>query len=500
MAIPLRRYSALLLCLPFWVGTAPAAQRVAPALTVPFERALDEAMRAPGSAPAMAAVIVQGDEDPWIHVRGRLRAERGTMADADTRFYIASQTKSFIGLLAATLDANGEFPLTTTLAQVWPDLELPAPADPNRITMDDLLSHQEGLTTDTLNFVTAHVREIPASEYPRLLGSEVRPRAAGFRYANIGDLVYGAALQAKTGRHWRDWLERALLRPLDLEGVTPRTSTAPAANLSWNHQWDGARWRALRPKPDALMHAAGGLSASPRSMARWMRTNLGLDDARGALPAGALQRSQRPIANAELADGEIDCDGYSLGWYACTYRGQRALMHPGSYDGAVSVTVLVPSAQAGLSLMANSDSAMEGLQLELMKAFIGIATGHADENERLRKALDAYPAKAAAKAEKRRAAIEKDRADPQWGGWTWHPDAAALRACTGEFANALYGTMRVMREGTGLGARIGAMELRLEPALPGLFAASDRTLDAPEPLRCDAAEGRITWRGQDFRK
>ena len=127
-------------------------------------------------------------------------------------------------------------------------MRLPAPADPKKITMADLLSHQEGLRTDTLNILTAHVRDVPAAEYPALLATEVAPRAAGFRYANIGDLIYGAALEAATGRNWRDWLDAAVLRPLALDGVSSRTSTIPAGRLGWNHQWDGARWRALRPK------------------------------------------------------------------------------------------------------------------------------------------------------------------------------------------------------------------------------------------------------------
>ena len=457
-------------------------------------------MRVPGGTPAMAAVIVQGDATPWIDVRGRARADHNAPADAGTRFYIASQTKSFMGLLAAVLDARGKFPLSTTLADVWPGLRLPAPADPRRISMADLLSHQEGLSTDTLNVLTAYVRDVPASEYPELLASEVTPRAAGFRYANIGDLIYGAALEAKTGSTWREWLDSAVLRPLDLDGVSSRPSTVPATRLAWNHQWDGAQWRVLQPKSDALMHAAGGLVASPKAMARWMQANLGVGGAHGALPAAAWQRSQQPIAQSRLADGEIDCNGYSLGWYTCLYRGQQALMHPGSYDGAVSVTVMVPSARAGMSLMANSDSAMEGLQLELMKAFIGLATGQPGETERLRKAVEAYPAKVAAKAAKRRAAIEKGRADPQWGGWSWQPDASALYACTGRFTNRLYGTLRVKQDRRALVAQVGELHMQLEPAQAGLFAASTNTLDPPEPLRCDAGNGRIVWRGQEFRK
>ena len=495
----------LLMLAPLWAGSGLAAassetaHAVDPALTAPIRQTLDALMRVPGGTPAMAAVIVQGDAG-WIDVRGRVRADRDGLADADTRFYIASQTKSFIGLLAAVLDARGEFPLSRTLAEVWPDLRLPPPADPRRISMADLLSHQEGLTTNTLNILTAHVRNVRASEYPSLLATEVTPRDAGFRYANIGDLVYGAALEAATGRNWRDWLDAAVLHPLGLHGVSARTSAIPSPRLAWNHQWDGAHWRALRPKPDALMHAAGGLAATPKAMAHWMQVNLDIGDASGALPAAAWQRSQQPIARSKLADGEIDCNGYSLGWYSCSYRGQQALMHPGSYDGAVSVTVLVPSAKAGMSLMANSDSAMEGLQLEMMKAFIGLASGQAGEAERLRKAVEAYPAKVEAKASKRRAAIEHDRADPQWGGWTWRPDAAALRACSGAFANRLYGTMRIEAEGRGLLARVGELRMRLEPAQPGLFAASTAALEAPEPLRCDAAAGLIGWRGQEFRK
>ena len=494
--------SALFLLAALWLGEVSAspsqsASKVDPALTAPIGQVLDAVMRVSGGAPAMAAVVVQGDAE-WIDVRGRVRAGHDPAADADTRFYIASQTKSFLGLLAAVLDARGVLPLSRTLAEVWPGLRLPPPADPRRITMADLLSHQEGLRTETLNIVTAHVRDVPASEYPGLLATEATPRDPGFRYANLGDLIYGAALEAASGRGWRDWLDTTVLRPLALDGISSRTSTVPAAQLSWNHQWDGARWHALRPKPDALMHAAGGLLASPRALARWMRANLDPGGAGRALPAIAWQRSQQPIAQSKLADGEIDCNGYSLGWYTCSYRGQQALMHPGSYDGTVSVTVLVPSVKAGMSLMASSDSAMEGLQLEMMKAFIGLAGGQPGEDERLRRAVEAYPAKVAAQAARRRAAIEQDRADPRWGGWAWTADAAALQACSGNFGNRLFGTMRVAMEAGALVARLGALEMRLEPAQPGLFAAAGAALAPAEPLHCDAGAGQLRWNGQVF--
>lgn len=230
-------------------------------------------------------------------------------------------------------------------------------------------------------------------------------------------------------------------------------------------------------------------------MARWMQANLGIGDAGHALPAGAWQRSQRPIAQSKLADGEIDCNGYSLGWYTCSYRGQTALMHPGAYDGAVSVTVLVPSARAGLSLAANSDSAMEGLQLAMIKVS-SASTGQPGETGRLRKALAGYPANVRAKAAKRRAANEQDRADPQWAagaGERMRPACAPARGATPTRCTARCGWCRTTSawSPTSVPWRDG-----LEPAQPGLFGASTSALEPPETASCD--RGRIGWRGQAF--
>ncbi len=230
--------------------------------------AVREVHRVPGAFPAISAVVVHGEETPLLLAQGALHADDGGAADANSRFYIASQTKSFIGLLAVELDAKGVLPLSTTLAEVWPDLRLLSPAEPARITLADLLSHQAPLRTDTLNLLTAYVREVPAADYPALLVDHTQAREPGFRYANLGYLIYGAALEAHTGTPWQTHLRKHELQPLQLRYVHARSSEVPAKVLAWNHQWDGERWLSTPPKPDALMHAAGGLYASSADMAR----------------------------------------------------------------------------------------------------------------------------------------------------------------------------------------------------------------------------------------
>lgn len=478
-----------------------APVKVSTELTDPIQQAVDKLQAVPGAYPAVSAVIVQGNAAPWIHIRGRLKADQAAEADADTLFYMASQTKSFMGLLGAVLDRKGVLPLDTTLSGIWPQLRLPAPADPHRITMADLLSHQEGLTTDTLNNVTAYVRDIPAAEYPHWLETETSTRDPGFRYANLGDLIYGAALETRTGRNWHDWLDAEVLQPLRLDhGITSRPSRMSPGRFAWNHQWDGKAWHALAPKPDALMHAAGGLFASGKAMATWMQANLGSAGAGGALEPSDFARAQQPVAVAHMSDGQINCDGYSLGWYSCSYKGQQALMHPGSYVGTVSVTVLVPSAHAGLALVVNSDSAMEGFELEVMKAFIGLATGQDGEAARLDAVVAAFPSRLAKTVDKRARAMAGSRADPSWGGWSWTPGKEELEACSGTFRNALFGPMIVGTASGEVTADIGARHLVLKPARPGLFAATDGTLEPVEPVTCHPDDGTIEWRHRVFRR
>lgn len=496
--IGLRVCVLLLAASPVLAAADPSRATTVQVAAMRIRHMLEQVQRVPGSFPAVSAVVVEGDATWLLYVNGEAHAGTGVRADHATLFYVASQTKSFMGLLAAQLDAEGVLPLDTTLVGVWPDLHLPAPADPAAITLADLLSHQEPLTTETLNHLTAYVRTVPATDYPDLLAHYTEVRKPGFRYSNLGDLIYGAALQVRTGRSWQDWLHGEVLQPLGLADALTATSTVAPRRLAWNHQWDGERWRALPPKPDALMHAAGGLALSADDMARWMRANLARLSPSGTPTTASFERAQRPIVRADLADHEIDCDGYSLGWYSCGYRGERVLMHPGSYPGVVSVTVLLPTRHAGLSLVINSDSAIEGLELETIKAFIGLSTGKDGEDARLRRIVIDYPARLAKLVKRRGDAIATARADARWAGFAWRPSLRELDAHAGVFESPRLGTLRVERDGDALVAILGAQRLRLQPAAAGLFAAWPQTLDPPEEFRYDAARDAIDWDGDRF--
>src|SRR6218665_2419289 len=138
--------------------------------------------RAPSASPALSIVMVEQGRAPVVYVDGVADVRNGAVADRNTPFYIASMTKAYVGLMAATLDLRGVFDLDQTMTDVWPGLILKN-RDASAITFRQLLSHQAAIENDELTGLTAYVRDVSAAEYAEIL-TRTEAREAGFQYDN----------------------------------------------------------------------------------------------------------------------------------------------------------------------------------------------------------------------------------------------------------------------------------------------------------------------------
>ena len=305
---------------------------------------------------------------PLLFAAGLACTRRRIRARPDTAFYLASQTKSYVGLLAATLHRRNLFRLDATLADVWPSLALPGPRDAARVTMLQLLSHQLAVRDDDLVTRTSWSEPVPARDYPALLAA-AQPREAGYCYDNLGYLVYAAALVTATGRDWQTWLHGELLGPLGLAGTSTHASDFALSHVASRHRKHGRRWRALPPKADALMHAAGGLVSSPADLATWLQVNL--RRSAPGLEAEDFDRAHRPRIRAGSIDGPFRWTHYALGLQCGFVAGLPVLGHRGGYEGARSIAVFSPAARAGLALAVNADHGTRELLDDLAARFFG---------------------------------------------------------------------------------------------------------------------------------
>lgn len=489
-------------------ATAEAPATVAPVSAERFAAAtqrilatMEQITRVQGASPALAVVMVRRGQEPVIWVHGPLSTANPVLANRDTPFYIASQTKAFVGLMALKLHDRGVFSLDQTLADVWPDVTFPEGIDPHAITFRQLLSHQGPFENETIEWRAAYTDLVPSREYGRLLGAYSTPRAPGFLYANIGYNVYTAALELRTGHDWRYWLEAEVLRPTGMSRSGPRISRFPRAELPTYHQWIGGdEWRLFAGKTDNIMQSAGGLVASPNDMARWLQLQLG--ERPDVVSPETLAQSHTLQIAAEIGGDAIDCQGYAIGWNICRVGAVDIRAHGGGYTAVRSVMAISSELGVGYAFLSNSDSLTGALSQLTAEVFFQAVQDpewgpppeefHAQLSARLPRMV-----------ENRHNTVAERRADAQWEGWIWHPTNADLRRYTGRYRSARLGEFRVTIRNGQLRAALGAMNAPLEPAKRDLFGFAEGPLDPPAPFAFERSGNHITalsWDDERFER
>lgn len=458
--------------------------------------------------PGAAVVMTTGDGRRYIRVHGELKSGAGFAATPDSAFYIASMTKAYMGLLAARLDAEGVLKLESTLADYWPDLRLPAEGrQADQVTLHDLLHHKLPFEADEIAYLEAYVRDVAPQEYPVLIEKYAQTKEDAYDYANVGYNIYAAILQQETGKNWRDWLREKVFSPLGLNATSGRTSDYRESEIAWSHMrasdfqdaWPRHNGLYLvPPKTDGMMQSAGGLMTSASDMALWMQAHLrGAGPARSGLTPELFARVRQRGASYEGDGHGFSCDGYAFGWNLCEllidaeedFTGEDKtlgpfLQHGGGYIGVRSLMTVSPELGVGVAFLSNADTMTGYLSNEIAKLALELLAGLPGDEARAHRRLQRYAdqnERYFAFLQNRR---DEARTDERWGGWTWRPAPAALRAYHGVFeSDGLLSPVTIERVDNALRARSGERVFRLEPAAPDLFSAQSFAYDEMTPVR-----------------
>lgn len=465
--------------------------------------------RFPDLGPGFAVVVVSADEVLLNRTTGSRRAATGAALTSDTPMYIASQTKAYLGLLAATLDERGVLPLDSTLADHWPALKLPGGLDPDAYTMRDLLTHQVPVRADFIVTLEAYAMHVAAEDYPRLLAEHGEAREAGYEYDNIGYNVYAAILETATGKPWQSWLEEVLFEPLGLTHTSARTTDFDEDELSWGHIWQGEErgWHAYPPKTDGMMQSAGGMFTSPGDMARWLQIQLRGDADVDGIDAGTIRTAHESYAATGMEDRrnpyELACSGYSLGWNLCDYKGHTVYIHGGGYTGMRSMMAFAPTLEVGIAAFSNSDNMTGWLTSRTLTMYLQFLTDDEEAEAYADLRVERYAERVEQLLERRTARLEEMEADPGWGGWEWEPQETELREYEGAWStDEPYLDVDVRMEDGQLVLRWGDSRRVLRPATPGLFGAQTAPYEAIEAVEFERNEAgeisALVWQERQY--
>lgn len=415
--------------------------------------AIREAVAATGT-PGLVAVVVDRKGIVYAEAFGMRDRDRKLPATLATRFYIASATKSFTALTALLLAKEGKLDIDAPLDKSMPQLKLPSPLDPARLSLRDLMTHRLGFENDPVVFRTAYTGNWDDPWIWSALARFSKPKAREFSYDNLGYVILGYAIASAGGAPWQEAIARRVLEPAGMRATGARVPPA-AAQVAVPYTVSSAGWVRVDAKTDRQMHAAGGMYSTANDLARWVRLQLGEGTLDGAevFPRRIVRETQAAQIHLQRRLQRYDRFAYGLGWYLADLDGDLLLHHFGGYAGSQAHVSFMPERGIGVVVLTNTDNPLAHVVASyLYDRLRGRADAGAklsEEVKRLQTSIDRVPDR------------EKERLEKAVAQLAPAVLAAArnLTSLAGDWTSDEYGTLTIDAAGA---AHIGDLRGKIE--------------------------------------
>lgn len=293
---------------------------------------------------------------------------------ADTRFLVASVTKTFTAAGIALLQDQGKLKITDGL-----DLYLPDFAPARKIKLWHLLSHQSGLANPDYESIAA--RDVPPDELLAMIGAQPLLFEPGSdnRYSNAGYIVLARVIEKVSGQRFGDFLGQRIFSPLGMSasGVLRSGDVVPRLAEGYVPGVGSAFLRPLPHDPSSL-YGSGSVYSTAADLDRWLTA----------------------IDRHELFD--LTKQPYPFGWGKRTWFDKQVLVQSGITNGYCSIILTVPEEEMHVVVLMNLQSGFTG---DEGKVLLGIVFGQPAT----------LPARRAAAAAVSRAALERCSGLYLWG-------------------------------------------------------------------------------------
>lgn len=323
--------------------------------TAALQAALDEWAAAPGHYGVSASVILREGTE-WTGVAGR--AGDDAPVAPDHLIQIASITKTMTGALVLQLVDEGIVRLDDPLDR-WID---PYAHVDGRITLRQLLTHTGGVANYTgtqglRNAIAADASHVfTPDELLAFVGPPLTAPGRETAYTNTAFLLLGLVAERATGRSILDLYQQRLWTPLDLQEIflpglqDPPRPVAPALGAT-----------AVTAPLDhmsvlSIGHAAFGLLASARTVARWGRALF-----TGTVISEEMQRAMRELVPAA---GNIPGEtGAGLGIRSYGYLDRMQFGHSGGASYGSSLLLFDPDTGVTVAVLMNQGQGAQHFDL-----------------------------------------------------------------------------------------------------------------------------------------
>ena len=345
--------NVLIGCLLFTLMTGVQANTSSTSELTYFDQHLSELM-AKKAIPGMSVAIVKDQQLMWSKGYGFADSNQEIAVTADTPFWVASVTKTFVGLAFLHLQANENISLQDLAA------DTPEFTGLCQWLANTTIPFAEGLDCSE----PIRIRHILHHQVNQPVGDTFMYNPIMYsRLSRYLEHKLGEGVRAVEGRH------NYLAQVIDATILAPAGMTRSMASM-----WD--RRRALvyfdladgfkvnehghktkLPRPDKHLPGGAGVVSTALDLAKYDRA---ISSGR-IVPASIRQSLLNP---ARFNNGERS--PYGFGWYFQCYQGHKLMWHSG-WDpdhGYSAILLRLPDKQLTLILLANSEGIWWGNPLD----------------------------------------------------------------------------------------------------------------------------------------
>lgn len=355
------------------VSSPTAAQSLDPVLA----RRIDAAVRRVldmDHAPSAAIAIVRDGHLVYAAAYGQAQLSPAIPATPQTRYQLASLSKSLTAQALLLLEQDGTLSLDDHVSR-W----IPGLSGGDTVTIRELLQHTAGYPDHYPQTYPAGPRTQPTT--PDQIIAEwgrhtlLFEPGTRFRYSNLNYVIAGRIAEKAAGEPLFAFLQRRVLTPLgmtatiDLDDIGPQTPNVATGYVR-------LALGDLQPAPEegqGWSFGAGEVVTTASDLARW-------DEA--FLSGGLLapRQAQEQIALPTLADGSQST--YALGLFISKQGGRTVVYHVGQGLGFLAVNRIYPAERAAIVVLTNDSSASAFAHIAQRLAYLVLPPTSADAQAR----------------------------------------------------------------------------------------------------------------------
>ena len=328
-------------------------------------RAAIEADMAELGLTAAAVAVLRDGKTVWAEGFGTLTPDGGGAVDADTRFRVASVTKSMTAIAMLQQSDGGCLSLTDRITDHMRLEMASAPGMTDDMQIRQLLNHTAGIYDYVLPDPYDGDGQIePFINYVQAELPLLAPPGRMFNYSNTNYVLAGRVLEVCTGDYYRPYIDRSVLGPLGMTRTTFDTETVASDDnyaMGITTVWPGAEGTdtVIDAETYAASHLWPGMGAwsSVRDIGRLAEFWMAGDD---TVLSDALH-AEMVSAQVSRETGEADVDyGYGLdvrtgvnlsdGHYPA-----RMVSHGGQLWGYGTFVYTLPDLGVGVVVMINRE-------------------------------------------------------------------------------------------------------------------------------------------------